>query len=262
MSFVYYNPYPSLILCAFAFLLATSAGKQVLKSVGRTMLLVLPAITAIMTIQTFFLATLPSRPIRAGPVVLHLGGIYYGAVLDSRILFAVTLTVTLLVTTHPGDLFAALKKIRVPFTAGFMLTTMLQFVPILLTEAGVISQAQRSRGVEQNGVKALLPNMVPLFVIGWQRAQTLAMAYEVRGLGSPVERTSFRRIHAKKIDYVLGIIATIATVLALTYAFQNSFLDWKATYSLSPTVALAIGVIFGAGFFGTVGLALLAYKQF
>lgn len=260
ISFVYYNPIPSLLLVLVGFFMAAVAGMKVVKSVAAALVLIMPAIAAIMTFQTFFQITFPSRPVSVGPLVVHLGGIYYGGILASRILFAIVVGVTLIVATHPGDLFTALRKIKVPYMAGFMTMTMLQYVPILLTEASIISQAQQSRGIKPSGFGAILPSFVPLFVISWQRAQTLSMALEVRGLGSPGKKTSFRKIQATSVDFIVGAIVTAITVYLLYFALANSFLDWKATYTMDPMVGLVIGLTSVVGFFLAMGTAVIAYR--
>jgi energy-coupling factor transport system permease protein len=260
ISFTFYNPIPSILLILVGFFMAVIAGKKVVKAVLGALVLILPAVAAIMTFQTFFEITFPSRPVAVGPFIIHIGGIYWGGLVASRILFAIVAGVTLIVTMHPGDLFTAMRRIRLPYMLGFMTMTMLQYVPILLTEAGIISQAQQSRGIKQSGFGAILPSFVPLFVISWQRAQTLSMALEIRGLGSPGQKTSFRRTRAGPLDFVVGAVVTAITAYLVYFGFMNSFLDWKATYYMAPMVGLAIGLVSLIGFFITMGTAVIAYR--
>ena len=260
ISFVFNNPIISLILAAIGLAAAALSGSEVLKSVNRALVLIMPAIAAILMFQTFFEITFPARPIPFGPLTLHLGGIYYGGLVASRILMAIIVGVTLIVVTHPGDLFVSLQKIKVPYIVGFMVMTMLQYVPILLTESSIIAQAQQSRGIKPSGFGAILPNFAPLFVISWQRAQTLAMVLEVRGVGAPGKKSSFRMIRAKWIDLIVAGVVSVATAYLFVYAATNNFLDWKATYQIAPIVAFAIGMASLVGFFAAMAKAVTAYR--
>ena len=67
-----------------------------------------------------------------------------------------------------------------------MVTIALRFIPTLLVEIDTIMRAQRARGADfgRGGpvrrARALVPVLVPLFVVSFRRADELALAMEAR----------------------------------------------------------------------------------
>ena len=80
-----------------------------------------------------------------------------------------------------------LRRLRVPTDElALMVTIALRFIPTLLEESDTIMRAQRARGADSAAAgcarerKALLPVLVPLFVLSFRRADELALAMEAR----------------------------------------------------------------------------------
>jgi len=88
-------------------------------------------------------------------------------------------------TTAPEDLANALVKTGLPYEVAFVLSTSLQFVPVLTRKARNVVDAQRSRGIPlKPGLSALRHYpalMAPLLVQSFQLADELAAAMESRG---------------------------------------------------------------------------------
>ena len=67
-----------------------------------------------------------------------------------------------------------------------MVTIALRFIPTLLVEVETIMRAQRARGADfahggpLRRARALVPVLVPLFVMSFRRADELALAMEAR----------------------------------------------------------------------------------
>lgn len=104
-------------------------------------------------------------------------------------------------TTLPEDLASALVKMGVPYVFAFILTTAMEFIPIVRRKIGGIIDAQRSRGIPlEFGWRALryYPALfIPIMVASFSLADELAMAMESRGFGR--KGRSFYR------DYRLGL---------------------------------------------------------
>ncbi len=90
-------------------------------------------------------------------------------------------------TTLPEDLAGALVKMGVPYVFAFILTTALEFIPIIRRKIAGIIDAQRSRGIPlEFGWRALryYPALfIPIMVTSFSLADELAMAMESRGFG-------------------------------------------------------------------------------
>ena len=95
----------------------------------------------------------------------------------------------------------------------------LNFLPYLYQTAGRIAQAQASRGADWdtpgsgllNRARQVLPFLVPLFLLTLRRAESLALAVEVRGFRSGARRTSLVELDFRRRD---------AAFLALTIALS------------------------------------------
>ncbi len=99
-----------------------------------------------------------------------------------------------------------------------MVTIALRFIPTLLMELETIMRAQRARGADFGSgglrarAKALVPVLVPLFVLSFRRADELALAMEARCYRPGVVRTRLYPLHARPADAVL--LALTAAVIA------------------------------------------------
>ena len=158
--------------------------------------------------------SIPPFPI--GFVDITQEGLINGLVITSRILFIITLSSLLTLTTTPLELTAALKHVLSPLRAfkipvdDFVMMMMLtiRFVPILLLESQRIINAQKSRGIdfETGGpiarAKKLVPILIPLFHLSFMRADDLAVAMVSRGYATGKERTSFKEMRFTGWDFV------------------------------------------------------------
>jgi energy-coupling factor transport system permease protein len=123
-------------------------------------------------------------------------------------------------TTTPQDLGNALVKSGLPYEVAFVLSTSLQFVPVISRKAQNIVDAQRSRGIPlEPGLRALRHYpalMAPLLVQAFQLADELAEAMEARGFGRK-GRTFAREYRLRLVDWgtLIGMAALLAMVIWL-----------------------------------------------
>lgn len=111
-----------------------------------------------------------------------------------RLLYLVLYAGLLTLTTSPSELSDGLEAIMGPFRRfglpsheiAMMMTIALRFIPTLFEETERIIKSQMSRGAdfESGGLvkraRAYIPVLIPLFVLVFQRAETLASAMESR----------------------------------------------------------------------------------
>jgi energy-coupling factor transport system permease protein len=152
-------------------------------------------------------------------------GIIRSAITIVRVLFLYYFTSMLLFATSLVDLtdgmealLSPLQKIGIPANAFVMvLVIAFKFVPIFVNEVERLMKAQAARGVrfdQGNFIQRTMkvaPILVPLFISGFKRAETLSVAMEARCYGGrPGWRRSKRRaLHFDRYD-ALVLASTLA----------------------------------------------------
>jgi energy-coupling factor transport system permease protein len=144
------------------------------------------------------------------------------------------LTLVMVMTTHPSDLFLAFSKLKVPYTFNFMLAMTLQLIPVFQREVGIVLSAQKSRGMKGSGFSAVLPSFVPVFVGAIERVQQLSVSLESRGFGSSGNKTSYRKVTSRTQDWVYGIVGAVAMLGLMVYSILQPRL-----WNLSDIVVFA-----------------------
>ena len=154
-------------------------------------------------------------------------GLRFASFLSLRLLVLVLAGSVLTLTTAPlaltdglAWLGRPLRRLRVPTDElALMVTIALRFIPTLLVELEQIMRAQRARGADfshggpiRRG-KALLPVLIPLFVLSFRRADELALAMEARCYRPGVVRSRLHPLHVDAADAVL--LALTAAVIAV-----------------------------------------------
>ncbi len=131
---------------------------------------------------------------RLGPFTATMEGLIMALRIGLRLYLLVLYAGLLTLTTSPSELSDGLEAIMKPFQRiGFpaheiamMMTIALRFIPTLFEETERILNAQVSRGAsfDTGGLvaraKAYMPVLIPLFVLVFKRADTLASAMESR----------------------------------------------------------------------------------
>jgi energy-coupling factor transport system permease protein len=160
--------------------------------------------------------------------IFHLSwaGLDLAAFLSLRLVVLVLIGSVLTLTTAPlaltdglAWLGRPLRRLRVPTDElALMVTIALRFIPTLLVELDQIMRAQRARGADFSSgglgqrARALVPVLVPLFVLSFRRADELALAMEARCYRPGIIRTRLHPLHAGPADAVL--LALTAVIIA------------------------------------------------
>jgi energy-coupling factor transport system permease protein len=112
-----------------------------------------------------------------------------GTIAALKLLTLTTVFFAFFSITVPEDLGNALVKAGMPYSVAFVLSTSLQFVPVIGRKAKNVLDAQRTRGIPiEPGWSALRHYpafLVPLLIQAFQLAEELAEAMEARGFGRP-----------------------------------------------------------------------------
>lgn len=171
----------------------------------------------------------PGEPfLSLGPFDLSREGLRLAGFLSVRLVVLILIGSVLTLTTPPVALTDALawlgrplRRLRVPSDElALMVTIALRFIPTLLVELDTIMRAQRARGADfSHGgpvrrARALVPVLVPLFLVSFRRADDLALAMEARCYTPGAERTRLHPLRARPADAVLLVLTAAVIVVA------------------------------------------------
>jgi energy-coupling factor transport system permease protein len=114
--------------------------------------------------------------------------------------------------TRVEEFALALQRLGVPFVMTFALSTAFRLVPTLLSSAGAVIEAQRSRGLDLESGSALsrlvrhLPLLVPVTVSAIRTIDLMAMALESRGFRAQPRRTSLVHLRLRRGDWLALVL--------------------------------------------------------
>ena len=202
--------------------------KYIFKGLKPILLLVL--ITAVFNL---FLTPGKERIFSYGSITIYKEGFYLASFMVIRLIFLITGTSILTLTTSPIELTDGLESLLNPFKRiglpahelAMMMTIALRFIPTLMDETDKIMKAQMARGAcfdEGNLVKrakALIPILVPLFISSFRRADELAMAMESRCYRGGEGRTRMKILRYTLSDF-------IAVFIFISYAALTIWSRW------------------------------------
>ena len=168
----------------------------------------------------------------AGPLKVTKEGLGLALKMALRLVFLVTGSSVMTLTTTPNQLTNAmeslmrpLRRIHVPVhEIAMMMSIALRFIPILMEETDKIMKAQIARGAdfESGGlvqkVKNMIPLLVPLFISAFRRANDLAMAMEARCYHGGENRTQMKPLRYQDRD--AAAYAILAAYLAVAILFR------------------------------------------
>jgi energy-coupling factor transport system permease protein len=129
-----------------------------------------------------------------------------------RLIDLLTVSFILFQLISPEQMAEALKKLGVPYSFAFILTTAMRYVPLIGQRIRHIRDAQLSRGIDlrprlrnaANFMALLMPLLVQSFVL----SEELAVAMETRGFACK-GRTSRRHYRLTWRDYSLMLAALL-----------------------------------------------------
>jgi energy-coupling factor transport system permease protein len=240
--------------------LAIASTGQIMKPLAKIMLVFTPISASIIVIQSIAPAVcLPNcmPPVHLGPINIYNEGLSHAITLLLRVSAFQVIAFTLLLTTHPSDLFASLARMKVPYLANFMISMTLQLIPVLQREVQLVLAAQRSRGMKGSGFGSIVPSFVPVAAGAVERVQQLAISLESRAFGSKGNKTSYRRVPSGPFDIFIGIVGVVVMTFAFVYGLFNWGQAGGVVLIFPPMIATAIFVM-GAVVF--VGVFVVAFR--
>ena len=163
----------------------------------------------------------PRIPVLGGRGSVTLEGILFGVLLSLRLL-AMVIVLPLVTMTTPIHTFTlGLVRLGLPYRFAYTMTTALNLIPILQTEANTIADAQKLRAFQVFEKGSFLeklrayPSLVtPLIIGAMRRAQLIAVAMDSRAFGASNDRTYIQDVRMRTEDWAFVFLAVLFAGLA------------------------------------------------
>ena len=146
-----------------------------------------------------------------GPIAIAYESIIYAITVTFRYLSIFPIASLFILTTDPSKLTISLSKIKIPYKLAFAVNIALRYLPTLLVDYQIISNAQKARGFELEKpsggfiekIKRAAPIMIPMLLLGIKRAEQVADAMDLRGFGAFKKRTWLYETKMHLRDYAM-----------------------------------------------------------
>lgn len=150
-------------------------------------------------------------------------GMHFTAFMAMRLVFLVTGTSLISLTTTPMNLTDGMESLMKPLKAvkfpvhdvAIIMSIALRFIPTLTEEINKIIMAQKARGASfDNGslvkrARALVPILIPLFVSVFRIADELALALDARCYNATPNRTKMKVLRFSGRDVLAGFFSAL-----------------------------------------------------
>ena len=152
----------------------------------------------------------------------------YTILMEFRLIVMMSSFFILFTTIHPDEMVQALNKIKIPFHYAFIFSLATRFIPTLANESEIISNAQKSRGLDlESGnlvikIKNYIPLLIPLFISAIRRAYLVAESLETKAFGAVKERTYLSELKISWKSYILIVGLTILLILGIYLIFFSN----------------------------------------
>lgn len=212
---------PTLIM-AFACMLISI----ILLAIGKVFKKVIPLVSfsfivllSIIIIQGLFNKANKTAFITLGSLTFYKEGLNYAFKICMRVINIICAFSILVLTTKPSDIIEVLVRNGLSPRIGYVLSSVLQIIPQMVSTMDTIKDAQRSRGMETEGsllmrIKAFIPLIGPVVMNSLISTRERAMALEVRGFNSKVKKSFLNG----EFSYRYNIAIKITTILVLILA--------------------------------------------
>jgi len=120
-----------------------------------------------------------------GGIYVYREGMIYGLVQSLRLVAALAMAVTLVISIHPAHMVEALVRLRFPRSFSFVITMSIRFLPLVFEQSKRIVLALRMRGIKARSISGAFRMIrflfIPLVVNSLRQAKIAAFAAETRG---------------------------------------------------------------------------------
>jgi len=215
------------LLAVVAVILPALAGGILGRLLRTALLLTLPIAVSVLVVNLLFYPAGREILFQVGPIRATAEGLGFGLETLARI-GAISGAITLFyLTTPPSELVLDLERRGISPRVAFVALASVQTVPALVVRAGIITAAQRARGLDTEGslsrrLRGVLPLAGPVLLGSITEVEERTMALEARGFTHPGRRT----LLWWPVDSTRQRLARWALVLAVPLLIVARTLGW------------------------------------
>jgi energy-coupling factor transport system permease protein len=176
-----------------------------------------------------------------GVPIITLEALFFGIGMSLRLLTIFSAFTILTLTIHPDDIMQALLKMKVPYKSILVISLSMRFVPTLIDDARMVSDIQRSRGLELDRgnplqkIRRHSAVIIPLLSNALDRTTQIAEAMESRAFGAGKERTFYKELNLGWLDTLILGCCFCPVILGVLLHF------WRmGDYQYYPTAGTII----------------------
>ena len=178
-------------------------------------------------ILIFFMFLIQAVLIPSGEILYKIGfinvykdGFYQALNFSSKLVAFTSAFILFFRVTTVKDFILSLENMGLHPKVTYVIMSTLQMIPEMKKEAGVISDAQKTRGVETEGnifvrVKAFVPVLIPLVLSSIAKTEERAITLESRAFSSGAKKTRLYNIKKTKNDTIAIIILVVFLLLCI-----------------------------------------------
>ncbi len=166
-----------------------------------------------------------------GGIHVYKEGAVYGLIQSARFMSSVSAAMLLVATTHPSELIAGTvrftrigkKWIGFPNEIAFMVSSAVNFAPVMIDECMITINAMQVRGLKMKGIrnkiKAMKYLFFPLVVNVLRSGRRIAIAADSRAFRATKDRTHFRELRLKGLDFVFLSYIFVSTGMGIYLSY-------------------------------------------
>ncbi|MBO0959719.1 energy-coupling factor transporter transmembrane protein EcfT [Neobacillus sp. MM2021_6] len=157
-----------------------------------------------------------------GQVAMYKEGLLYALTITLRVTNIVSSFMILVLTTKPSDLVETLVRKGMSPRIGYVIVSVFQIIPEMMSSMETIMDAQRARGMETEGsllvrIKAFVPLLGPVILGALINTKERAMALEVRGFNSRAPKTYLMEEKTYAYSGIVRLVMLLLVVGAIAW---------------------------------------------
>ncbi len=208
--------FPVLILCSLLLSLSGGIIKKALPLIGFSFTLII----VIFVIQTFLYHGNEHVLLQVAGIKIYREGFFHATRIGLNILNMLLAFAVFVLTTSIPELVDELEKNGFSAKFGYIVVSVFQILPQMMSSKDTIADAQRSRGMETEGnfitrAKAFIPLISPVVTSSLINTRERAIALEVRGFGRKNKKTFLEDRKKHKGDRAIGIFLLLMILLTI-----------------------------------------------
>lgn len=206
------------LLFTLLLLLAGKVLKYILPVIALSMLLIM----SIIIVQGFFHPDRATVLFEIGPLTIYKEGFAFALLLTLRIINMVCAFGVLILTTKPDNLVESLIHKGMSPKIGYVLLSVLQIIPQMMSMTSKITDAQRARGMENEGklltrIKSFIPLLGPVVLNSLNDTRERSIALEIRGFNAKGTKTFLNETLHYKYGFFLKVLLVCMLIAAIIW---------------------------------------------